>query len=152
MIQNFYVPPLFYRDDEGGDIFLARVPDRLFKDINVDKLEGILINPDQVFPSFDPAALTLCPNTTTFDVFIKRPSLLQYDPRDNMVKATLLQEAQVCEILKKFRHVNIAEYLGCKVENSRITGLCFKRYERTLFDRMKETRGSFDCRLCIESI
>ena len=38
------------------------------------------------------------------------------------------------------------------MKNSRITGLCFKRYERTLFEKMEETNGSFDRRLCLKSI
>lgn len=149
---EFLHTAIVYSDDRN--IFLAHVLDRISTDakINIDELRGVLISPERVFPSFDPAAFNLCPNPTSSEIFVKRPNFLEYDQTNNVICEVLLQEARICEALKNFRHVNIAEYLGCQVENSRITGRCFKKYEITLLDKMKKTNASFDHRSCIEGI
>ncbi|KAJ5193582.1 hypothetical protein N7449_009724 [Penicillium cf. viridicatum] len=42
------------------------------------------------------------------------------------------RELEVCEVLRRHPHPNIATYYGCRGENGRATGLCFKRYKETL--------------------
>lgn len=153
---EFLHAAIVYRKNQN--IFLAYVPDMMSKneEINIDKLKGGLIAPDRVFPPFDPAAFTLCPDPTASDIYIKRPSLVAYNhlgEKDVTIRETVLQEALVCEaLLKKFRHGNVAEYLGCEVENARITGLCFRKYEKTLFESVYEANAPLDHRSCIEGI
>jgi serine/threonine protein kinase len=49
----------------------------------------------------------------------------------------VLNEARTCElILRRNPHPNIAKYLGAYVEDQRITGLCFEKYEVTLAERL----------------
>jgi serine/threonine protein kinase len=77
------------------------------------------------------------------EIYVKRSRLLSWDPEDcGSIAALVLQEAEVCEILKKHPHPNIAQYHGCLVENGRITGLCFTNYksdlERTLAKKKKK--------------
>ena len=126
---EFLHTAIVYRDNEDN-VFLAHVPDRLSTNINFDKLEGILIDPDRVFPFFDSAAFTFCPYPTSSDVFVKRPSLLAYDPGDNMVRETLLQEAQVCEALKKFRQCQHCRIFRLRGEKFTDYGSMFQKIRK----------------------
>ncbi|KAF1815598.1 hypothetical protein P152DRAFT_446645 [Eremomyces bilateralis CBS 781.70] len=102
-----------------------------------------------VFPaSYTRAANRLPPNS-----YVKRPSLLYYgDTKASTDISTLvLREAQICEILAKSPHPNIARYLGCEVEDGVITGLCFERYGDTLFQRVKDAQP-IDTVACLRSI
>jgi serine/threonine protein kinase len=44
----------------------------------------------------------------------------------------VLQEVQVCEILRLQPHPNIAKYMGCEVHDNKISGLCCKQYRESL--------------------
>jgi serine/threonine protein kinase len=72
--------------------------------------------------------------------FIKRPSLLRYDPISNAnmisVMNEVLQDVQVCEILRLHPHPNIAKYMGCEVQDGKISGICFKQYKQSLLQRL----------------
>jgi serine/threonine protein kinase len=48
----------------------------------------------------------------------------------------VLNEVQVCELLKCQPHPNIAEYIGCEVHDGRISGICFKQYKDSLQERL----------------
>jgi serine/threonine protein kinase len=48
------------------------------------------------------------------------------------LSSLLLHEAKVCKILRASPHPNIVRYLGCVVENDRVTGLCFVKYDMIL--------------------
>jgi serine/threonine protein kinase len=50
-------------------------------------------------------------------------------------------ELEVCEILKRHPHPNIATYLGCQVSDGRIIGICFSKYDSTLMQLVNP--GSF---------
>jgi serine/threonine protein kinase len=72
--------------------------------------------------------------------FIKRPNLLSYFPCSQTSKTRMveevLQEVQVCEKLKLEPHLNIAEYIGCEVNDGKISGICFKQYKESLQQRL----------------
>jgi serine/threonine protein kinase len=72
--------------------------------------------------------------------YIKRPSLLRYYPYNDANKTSMmnevLQEVQVCEILKLQPHPNIAEYIGCRIQDGKISGICFKQYTQSLQQRL----------------
>ncbi|KAF2419688.1 serine/threonine-protein kinase [Tothia fuscella] len=88
----------------------------------------------------------LCPPTFTqasspSNCFVKRPGLISYDrvlSSDNpyQIAEQVLQECQTCEFLKKHPHPNIAECLGCEIQDKVITGICFTRYPQTLMRRV----------------
>ncbi|KAH8655655.1 kinase-like domain-containing protein [Xylariales sp. PMI_506] len=44
------------------------------------------------------------------------------------------REIEICELLQKHPHRNIAAYHGCFATNGRATGLCFARYKGTLLE------------------
>lgn len=50
-----------------------------------------------------------------------------------------------------YPHDNVAHYLGCVVKAGRITGLCFRKYEETLLDRLKDGR-SVDVESCLQQV
>ncbi|KND89403.1 Mitogen-activated protein kinase 8 [Tolypocladium ophioglossoides CBS 100239] len=69
--------------------------------------------------------------------WIKTPRLISYDrlhqgPQPNYIADSVLTEVEVCEVLKRNPHSNIARYLGCQVSDGRITGICFAKYSSTL--------------------
>jgi serine/threonine protein kinase len=72
--------------------------------------------------------------------FVKRPNLLSYFPCSQTSKTRIseevLQELQVCEKLKLQPHPNIAEYIGCEVNDGKISGIGFKQYKESLQQRL----------------
>lgn len=90
----------------------------------------------------------------SIDCYVKRPSLMYYGvdgSQKNCIKEQILQEAEVCEILRKNPHPNIARYLGYIEVNGRVRGLCFHRYSMTLAERVK-IGTILDTKLCLEGI
>lgn len=88
------------------------------------------------------------------DAYVKRPNLLSWEPSDTnpeSIAELVMQEAEICEILKKHPHPNIAQYLGCLVEDGRITGLCFVKYGATIFEALKHSNAA-ERNLYIEDI
>jgi hypothetical protein len=85
---------------------------------------------------------------------VKRPSLLWYGDTvaSTDVSNLLLNEAQVCEILRANPHPNIAQYLGCVVENDRITGLCFVKYSMNLSEKVQREPQSLDVEIILRGI
>lgn len=77
------------------------------------------------------------PNALFSACYVKPPSLISYDPiRDStnphQISDDVLAELEICEILKRRPHPNIARYLGCQVREGRITGICFAKYQKIL--------------------
>jgi serine/threonine protein kinase len=72
--------------------------------------------------------------------FVKRPNLLSYFPCNqtskHRISEEVLQEVQVCEKLKLQPHPNIAEYIGCEVNDGKISGICFKQYKQPLQQKL----------------
>src|SRR6266566_2121582 len=84
-----------------------------------------------------PTHFTCAPEPLPRDFYVKKPRLISYDrirqgPRPNHIADSFLAEAEVCEVLKRHPHPNIATYLGCQVSDGRIIGICFAKYHRTL--------------------
>lgn len=86
-------------------------------------------------PPFSPA-FTQAPDPLPPNVHVKKPSLASYDrnreSRPNCIADSLLEEVEICEVLRRFPHPSIATYLGCQVADGRITGICFTKYDSTL--------------------
>ena len=68
------------------------------------------------------------------------------------MSSLLLHEAEVCEILRASPHPNIAQYLGCIVENDGIMGLCFVKYGMNLYERVTKDSRHFDTNLILRGI
>ncbi|KAJ6127724.1 hypothetical protein N7471_008941 [Penicillium samsonianum] len=68
------------------------------------------------------------------DCYLKAPDLIDflYSELEDNIQC----ELEVCEVLRRHPHPNIATYYGCREENGRATGLCFKRYKETLWGKV----------------
>jgi hypothetical protein len=107
-----------------------------------------------IWPPF-PNDLTAAPDPLSAHCYVKSPSLIDYAEDDDFrPRDSLLEEAQICEILLKYPHPNIAKYRGCMVRTAtnHITGLCFVRYETTLAERLKDQRRPFNRVTCLAGI
>ena len=116
---------------EGSQYYYAISSHRClgFK-VDLHELNPVPIPSSQLWPSF-PTQFRRAPEPLPHDCFVKRPSLLDCgdnEASNGHVGSLLLHEAEVCEILRASPHPNIAQYLGCLVENDKIMGLCFVKY------------------------
>ncbi|KAK3294256.1 kinase-like domain-containing protein [Chaetomium fimeti] len=126
---------------QGDSVFMATT-DKMesgLKGLDVENLERNRIPPEHFCPQFK-EGLTRASVPLPEEIYVKRPRLLAWDSEHHgNIAALVLQEAEVCEILKKHPHPNLAQYHGCLVDNGRITGLCFTKYksdlEKTLSER-----------------
>lgn len=120
--------------------FSAKVEDRSFQpnDLNIASLDITPIPSEHFCPKVQhdiTEVLEVYSNT-----YIKRPSLLSWQPSNanpESIGELVLQEAEVCEILKRNPHPNIAQYYGYLIEAERITDLCFAKYTSTISERLK---------------
>lgn len=100
---------------------------------DLDTLEGDLIPREwvcgRVQQGFTAAMLPL-----PEDTHIKRPDLHAHEEGATPTGNLLVQEAQICEMLREHPHPNICEYRGYipDAEEGWFFGLALKRYERTL--------------------
>jgi serine/threonine protein kinase len=124
---------------QGKQYFSAKVEDRSFQptDLNTASLDITPIPSEHFCPKIEhniTEVLNVRPNT-----YIKRPSLIYWglsDTNPTWHGEIVLQEAEVCEVLKRNPHPNIAQYYGCLVEAERIIGLCFVKYNSTISKRL----------------
>ena len=141
---------------EGNQYYYAITSRRCLATFKVDphELDLVPIPASQIWPSF-PTQFGRAPEPLPQDCFVKRPSLLYYgenEASNGYVSSLLLNEAEVCEILRASPHPNIAQYLGCLVENDRIMGLCFVKYGMNLKERVTEDSRPFDTDLFLRGI
>ncbi|TFY65457.1 hypothetical protein EVG20_g5575 [Dentipellis fragilis] len=128
----------------GKDYFCSKYPSRqLPEDLTPSGLEAQLVPIPQTYyqppipsdSSLTPASLPLAKN-----IYIKRPDPITFNPdkpTSTECADSMLQDAHVCEILTKHPHPNICIYYGYIAENSFLTGLCFEKYEKTLYEAIK---------------
>ena len=141
---------------EGNQYYYAITSRRYPATSKVDlhELNPVPIPASQIWPSFS-AQFGRAPEPLPQDCFVKRPSLLDYgenEASNGYVSSLLLHEAEVCEILRASPHPNIAQYLGCLVENDRIMGLCFVKYGMNLYERVTKDSHPFDADLILQGI
>ncbi len=144
----------FYTFNDDDVVFFGKLSqprdEASVSDINA-ALERV---PDcSIFPvlPLDPE-LTIAPEASTQqdDCFIKRPNMSVYElfvdhdredtepGNDGFLARTLLSEALIMQRLSGHPHPNLAKYHGVRVRRGRITGLVFKRYQRTLLDHVRQ--------------
>lgn len=134
-------------------------------EINPLELDVSPTPPEAIWPPF-PADFKKAPDPLPENCHVKRESPL---PENFHVKREdleshgektvfdggtnlLWKEAQICEVLHKSPHPNIAQYYGCLVENGRIKGLCFGKYDMTLLEKTEHDSRPFDWDLCLRDI
>jgi len=140
------------KDDE---YFYATSPGRYRSaaDVNLVDLNPVPIPGSKIWPQF-PLHLKRAPEPLPENCYVKRPSLLYYGDTKASTELSqlVLHEAQICEILRTSPHPHIAQYLGCIVEKSRITGLCFIKYDMTLSQRVTQVSRPFDADYLLQCI
>jgi serine/threonine protein kinase len=100
--------------------------------------------PLDIFPERQTTGhLTVAPDPLPENSHTKHPNLISYADKlcrfsGDQVRRSLLREVEVCELLRAHPHPNISEYLGCALEQDRITAACFVKYTDTLADRLRE--------------
>ncbi|PWY73221.1 hypothetical protein BO94DRAFT_525258 [Aspergillus sclerotioniger CBS 115572] len=68
-------------------------------------------------------------------LYIKTPNP-KYFNEGSSLEDRLHHEYQVCKILQKDPHPNIAFYYGYQEQGGHLSGLCFKRYAKTLMQKV----------------
>lgn len=124
---------------KGKGYFATRVdqPSPSLKDLDVLSLKLTRIPTEHFCPKVK-EGITQVPRSLP-NSYIKRPSLITWDPSDERpagIGELVLQEAEICEVLKKHTHPNIVQYFGCAVEDDGITGLCLANYGTTLSEKL----------------
>lgn len=150
-IEYSHTTVILRKDD---DYFYARTKRRYSstKEVNLDELELHLIPADNIWPPFS-SDLTPAPDPLPPNSYIKSLSLLLCaDNHDHRPGDLLLEEARICEILRRDPHPNVAQYLGCTVKGNRVTGLCFVKYNVTLWDRLQNRDSPLDRENCCGAI
>lgn len=125
---------------KGNEFYYAHSKRRYRSSDQIDpaNLELHPIPIEDIWPPFS-SDLTPAPDPVPEDYYVKHPSLVSYDETDDVQPSDiLLEEARICEVLRKHPHPNIAQYVGCSVQDSRITGLCFVKYDTTLATRLND--------------
>lgn len=121
----------------GEEIYLGRSRARLFYPGAADfkvLLEGIYEKvwiPDaHIYPLF-PQHFTRAPDPLPQDTHVVEPMLWAYklNGEPTLLAEKIFDEAKINELLLTHPHPNIAKYLGCRVKNGRITGLCFEKLQ-----------------------
>jgi serine/threonine protein kinase len=122
-------------------------------DVNLADLDLISIPASKIWPQY-PEHFKRAPTPIPENCYVKRPSLLYYGDTEASTRLSehILHEAQICEILQASPHPNIARYLGCLVDNGRITGLCFVKYDMTLSQRVSQASQPFDAKHLLQCI
>lgn len=98
--------------------------------VDIGEADLVRIPPEHFCPEFK-EGLTRASVPLLGDVYVKKPRLSPWDPEDHdhgHIAALVMQEAEICETLRKNPHPNVAQYHGCVVDNDRIVGLCFTNY------------------------
>lgn len=140
---------------QNDDYYYAIVKDRIggaSSTFDVETLQKIPIPTNDIWPYFS-AQMSQAPNHPSSECYIKEPNLLDYG--DTLASLQLskltLHEIEVCELLKKHPHRNVAQYLGCVVSGGRIRGLCFVKYKLTLRKRL-QAATPLNKDLCLQGI
>jgi serine/threonine protein kinase len=117
--------------DENDVAYLGKIQVRRLN-ILPEQFEAALqvIADDEIYPEPPHQNLTLASENPGMDVFIKRPSLIDYDfykGEDgsglSQLRFLLLDEVLALETISKERHPNIVQYYGCRMKRGRITGI-----------------------------
>ncbi|PHH49460.1 hypothetical protein CFIMG_007793RA00001 [Ceratocystis fimbriata CBS 114723] len=150
---------------QGDQYFYATTNQRIraSSDIDINKVDIKPILTDHISQVVDdPAKFTQAPDPLPNDCYLKQPCLIHYDEDTEASRHPgdlVLHEAEICEILIKNSHPNIVQYLGCILEKdrdniSRIKGLCFVKYLKSLEQRLREEKDEtpLDRQRCLAGI
>ncbi|KAI1175754.1 kinase-like domain-containing protein [Nemania sp. FL0916] len=104
-------------------------------EIHMDELEDIQHISEDIYAPLMPVGSTIAPSLPADRCYIKRPDVFRIVAKPGEF-SPVLQELEVCELIRRHPHPNIATYYGCQSANGRVTGLSFERYLFTLLDKL----------------
>jgi serine/threonine protein kinase len=124
---------------KGSEFYYAVTSRRQSANFDPNQLECVRIPDEDIYPAATTNFLR-APDPLPSNVYIKTPSLLAYESSPTPINFAhqILQEIQMCEILRQHPHPNIAQYLGCLVTDNKITGVCFVKYNMTLAEYLRK--------------
>ncbi|KAI0025314.1 serine/threonine kinase [Xylariomycetidae sp. FL0641] len=148
---EFDYTKVFVRKD--GCYYYAHSPERMVDPHDIDNLHLERIPVEELWPPFPPT-FTQVPVPVPENTYVKPPAIHCYDDDStpSKVRALMLQEVEICELLRRKPHPNIALYLGCLVEEGTIRGLCFQRYPVTLKKWLETDPSDADKAVCLQGI
>ncbi|KAF2972650.1 hypothetical protein GQX73_g939 [Xylaria multiplex] len=128
-IRFLYTRVLFNQD---GKIFTGQSSHKNpGSKLHMKDLENVKHIPEEAYSPLTPPKSTIAPILPADRCYLKRPDLMSLDVSPGLA-SPVLQELEVCELIKQRPHSNIATYYGCQSANNRVIGLCFERYLITL--------------------
>lgn len=107
---KFYYVQVFVQ--QGGLLYSGKWKNRLDSPKTLDDLQEV-----KQVPTEDRGPEV---NTAWSAVYVKTPSLLAYV--DGNLENQITREVEICEILRKNPHPNIATYYGYKETHGRVSG------------------------------
>ncbi|KAI1132330.1 kinase-like protein [Nemania abortiva] len=137
---------------KGSEFYYAITDKRQLAHFDTNQLECVKIPDEHIYPAATPGFLR-APNPVPSNVYIKTPDLLAYGstPASCNFASQTLQEVQICEVLSRHPHPNIAQYLGCLVTDDKIHGICFVKYRMTLAKHLRKGYP-IDVDLCLAGV
>ena len=121
--------------DDGDKAYFGQV----FKEkkkITVEEFASSLqpVPDEEIYPKIPLEAKLKVASTmgeTPGSIFIKRPSLLDYEEASGheWIRQIFLAEALIMEQIAATPHPNIVKYFGCRMRNSRLAGIVLERHE-----------------------
>ncbi|KAG4267580.1 serine/threonine kinase [Fusarium proliferatum] len=128
----------------GNDYFAVSSQQRESKLKNLDhsSLDLKLIPRHHYCPKLKQGICKALETLSVDDVYLKQPSLISWDAKDpnaTSIADLVLQEAEICETLKKHPHPNIVRYFGCLSEDDKIVGLVLGKYISKLSDKVADS-------------
>ncbi|KAI3394969.1 hypothetical protein diail_2027 [Diaporthe ilicicola] len=67
--------------------------------------------------------------------YIKTPDILSFCDGSDL-EGLITREIETCELLRLHPHPNISPYFGCTELRGRVSGLCFKKHQQTLLEKL----------------
>ncbi|KAH7108714.1 kinase-like domain-containing protein [Dactylonectria estremocensis] len=124
---------------QNGEYYIGKWNDRKRPPDDFSQLEDVkIITTKGRGPALQPHWTTSIPPRG--DCYLKKPSLEEY--LDSGLEAHLEHEIEMCELVKRHPHPNLAVYYGCLNIQGRALGLLFQKYEETLLERVNPQRLS----------
>lgn len=126
---RFYLKVIVEKD---GEYFLGKYSNRKQEPTEFQHLEDVKPIPTKNRGPTLRRHWTIAPEGNGF--YVKRPHLEDY--LDSNLEARIEHEIEMCELVKKHSHGNLAVYHGALVDHGRVSGLVFERYETTLLEKV----------------
>ena len=124
-------------------------------DLTVEDLNRLLERvPDERIYPLKTTTLSLVPEETRSQFYIKRPKLLCLDNKSEakLLPQLLLSEAEMLQFLEQIPHPNIIRFHGCTINRGRITGIALKKHSIILQYRHKDVPHPLDIDACMHGI